>query len=126
MHPPVGVPAKGGPSTSARVARPELAKVTWTTATPVGSPGLRQPDATPAAAPSAEAAADLSNSPPTSDTSGWAGTAATGFVASGFVASGFVASGFVASGLGVLSGLVAGCGLAALSGLELLAGFGSL
>ena len=115
MHPPVGVPAKGGPSTSARVARPELANVTWTTATPVGSPGLRQPEATPAAAPSADAAADLSKSPPTSETSGCAGAAATGFVVSGFAAS----------GLGVLSGFGAGSGLVALSGFVVLAGFGS-
>src|SRR5262245_61778572 len=68
MHPPVAVPANGGPSTSARVARPALENVTCTTATPVGSPGLRQPDATPAADPSAALAAARSNSPPTSST----------------------------------------------------------
>src|SRR5882672_11310608 len=90
MQPPVAVPAKGGPSTSARVARPAFEKVTCTTATPVGSPSLRQPAAEDAAAPSAALAAALSNSPPTSSTCGCSGDG-VGFFPSGFAA---VASGF--------------------------------
>src|SRR5262245_14074067 len=103
MQPPVAVPAKGGPSTRARVARPALEKVTFTTATPDGSPSLRQPAADDAAAPSAALAAALSNSPPTSSTCGCSGV---GFFPSGFaaVASGFGSLGAAAAGPGEAGG----------------------
>ena len=50
MHPPVAVPAKGGPLTLALVTRPEGAKVMTTTAAPLGSPSFRHAEACPAAA----------------------------------------------------------------------------
>src|SRR5262245_30738137 len=100
MQPPVAVPAKGGPSTSARVARPAFEKVMCTTATPVGSPSLRQPAAVAAAAPSAALAAALSNSPPTSSTCGCSGTGAGFFpsVVAAAVACGFGSLGATAPG----------------------------
>src|SRR5690606_4930675 len=49
MQPPVGVPANGGPATTADVTRPEGAKVTTTRAVPAGSPALRQAAARPPA-----------------------------------------------------------------------------
>jgi hypothetical protein len=45
MQPPVGVAANGGPLMFAVVTRPVGEKVMMTTATPLGSPGLRQLDA---------------------------------------------------------------------------------
>lgn len=63
MHPPVGVPANGGPATLAVVTRPDGANVTWTFATPLGSPGCLQPEARPTAALKAALATLRSNSP---------------------------------------------------------------
>ena len=45
MQPPVGVPANGGPEIVAVVTLPDGENVMVTAATPVGSPGLRQPEA---------------------------------------------------------------------------------
>lgn len=62
MHPPVAVPAKGGPETFAVVTRPDGAKVTCTRVVPLGSPGCLQPAAVATAVAKAAAAASLSNS----------------------------------------------------------------
>src|SRR5436190_240593 len=56
MQPPVGVAWKGGPEMLAVVTRPVCEKVMVTTATPLGSPSLRQPEACAAEASSAERA----------------------------------------------------------------------
>ncbi len=61
---PVGVPAKGGPLTVARVARPEFTKVTLTRADPTGSPSRLHDTAVAAAAPMAVRAAAGSNAGP--------------------------------------------------------------
>ena len=71
MQPPVAVPAKGGPLTLALVARPEGAKVTTTTARPLGSPGRRQPEACAAALPSADRAAAVLKGPEPALVLGW-------------------------------------------------------
>src|SRR5690606_6551483 len=63
MHPPVTVPANGGPATFALMARPEVLNVTVTLATPLGSPSLRPLEAERAAALSADDAAFVSNGP---------------------------------------------------------------
>src|SRR4051812_19887973 len=64
MQPPVAVPAKGGPESVALVTRPDGANVTVTLAVPLGSPSLRQLEASLAAALSAPTAAARSNSTP--------------------------------------------------------------
>lgn len=87
MHPPVAVPAKGGPCTIAWVTRPEGAKVTETRATPLGSPAALHPVAWPIAPPSAAFAAPWSNGAP------------AGAVVAATVAVGF-GSAPVSSGLG--------------------------
>jgi hypothetical protein len=45
IHPPVGVAANGGPPMLAEVTRPDGENVMVTTATPLGSPSLRQLEA---------------------------------------------------------------------------------
>src|SRR5688572_10550746 len=60
MQPPVGVAWNGGPEMLAAVTRPVCEKVMVTTATPLGSPGLRQPEACPAVASRALRAAATS------------------------------------------------------------------
>jgi hypothetical protein len=61
MQPPVAVPAKGLPSTNARVARPEFANVSRILAVPEGSPGFRHLDARSAAASKASLATEMLN-----------------------------------------------------------------
>src|SRR5262245_57898364 len=63
MQPPVGVAAKGGPPMLAVVTRPEGENVMVTTATPLGSPGLRQLEACAAAASREARAAPASKGP---------------------------------------------------------------
>lgn len=100
MHPPVGVPAKGGPLISAEVTRPEGAKVTLTRAVPEGSSGARHPDAAPAAELRALLASLLLNSRPL----GAGGWVAVG-VAAG--AAAVAAGGAVGAGLAVFAGVPA-------------------
>ena len=64
MHPPVAVPANGGPLTFALMALPELANVTVTVAVPDGSLPRRQDDAAPAAVRRAATAAPRSKGAP--------------------------------------------------------------
>jgi hypothetical protein len=117
MHPPVAVPANGGPVTSAWVTRPDGANVTETFATPLGSPADLQPLAWPIAPPSAAAAADRSNSPP-------AAAVAVGF-AGGVVVGPGVAAGVVAVGSAPLTSLPVRAGGALLAGSADVVGSGA-
>src|SRR6187399_3005613 len=101
MHPPVRVPAKGGPLRLALVTRPDGAKVTMTMAVPLGSPSCRQPAACPTPAFNAASAASLLNG----GESGFAG------MGSGLGADG--ASGFGAGGVSGAVSFTAGSSLAA-------------
>lgn len=77
MQLPTTVPWKGGPVTFDEVTRPEGAKVMLTVAPPEGPSACLHPAARPAAAASAEIAADLLNSAATGGGGGGATTGAT-------------------------------------------------
>jgi hypothetical protein len=106
MQPPVGVAWNGGPEMFAVVTRPVCENVIVTTATPLGSPSLRQLDACSADISSALRAAATSNgSVPT----GPRGSTTVLVVAAG-------------AGSGAASGLVGAAGWSSV-GLESRAGF---
>src|SRR5262245_16101661 len=105
MHPPVGVPWKGGPVTVADVTRPDGANTTVTRAVPAPSSGDLQLRALAVASTSAWRAAFVSKSAP---------TAAADVAGVGSGAGASVAGGGAGGGAGcATSGGAAGSGVAA-------------
>ena len=110
MHPPTGVPAKGGPLTVATVTRPEGAKVMETEAFPLGPSGCLQLCAADfRAAIEAEAAALSKGAPPPSPGGGGVGTAAG---VDGFVVAAAVGVD-VGAGVAAATSVLVGAGVAA-------------
>lgn len=108
MQPPVGVAWKGGPPMFALVTRPVGEYVMVTTATPLGSPGLRHDDACAAAASrAARAAAESNGSVPTLPAGSYVGVL-VGFVAAIGGAVGALVGFAVATEVGVAAGVVVG------------------